>query len=745
MTRPSTLRGAPGLLVTLFVACLTPALAACGASTRDTVLSCTAPSDCGPAALCVQGACQASTRPVADFTSPATLTTNRAVAVTATVHDPDPGDSVATWAWSVTRLAADCDADADVADAATLQAVFWCAGTYQISLVVSDSTGVESEPARRTVTVTALPDAPTVTAGAARTVEHRCAGAPLRCELEQPVALSAAGQSPLGGVLTYQWTAIPPDASRAGAAAGLSPSATARDATLNIETEGGPISGAWRFRVRVSDGSGNLAQATQLLTVGNRPPVIDGAPISLDHRYEDGAYVASGTLTVPVYDPDGDPLEVGVAMSEPSGSGCASSFTEMAAGTGLFSLSCANPLSLTSAPRALQATAGDVNGAEASVPVVLEIRNRLPVVQPAAGPGAAYLTLDHSVGTCPGGSGLCFQVGGPNPFVAIDPDGDPVSAITLLPRVEPARTASVAELGAGASADTFRFSTPVGLPAEFRSPAGASGFSVTATTADPFGASAPSQPLFIQILNRPPAVRTSRPVTTVAHRYLASASEYQATAPLAVFEDPDGDPLVQGGSVGDQSCPTVTLGADGAASVACRRAYQPAPTSPPTLSGFAGTHQVTAVAGDGWETTGAVTAVTIAAAPPTVPSYSGAVESCACKCREWDPEPPAVCIGGWGWAAGTGKGAFPVRPADPDGDPLAVTFSLAAIPPASIPTGASVTPAAMNGLPESSTTTVASSSFPVRVVVSVSDGVSQATATWTATDVSCSKAGQNCQ
>ena len=37
--------------------------AACGASTRDEVLACTLPTDCGPAARCVDGACQASTPP----------------------------------------------------------------------------------------------------------------------------------------------------------------------------------------------------------------------------------------------------------------------------------------------------------------------------------------------------------------------------------------------------------------------------------------------------------------------------------------------------------------------------------------------------------------------------------------------------------------------------------------------------------------------------------------------------------
>ena len=34
----------------------------------------------------------------------------------------------------------------------------------------------------------------------------------------------------------------------------------------------------------------------------------------------------------------------------------------------------------------------------------------------------------------------------------------------------------------------------------------------------------------------------------------AAAATYLASAPLAVFEDPDGDPLDAGGSTGDESC-----------------------------------------------------------------------------------------------------------------------------------------------------------------------------------------------
>ncbi len=731
MTRPSPLRGAPGLfLVTLLVTLLTPPLAGCGAASRDAVLSCSAPADCGAGAFCVQGACQASSPPVADFTPPPDLTTNRSVSVTATARDPDGGDAVAAWAWSITPVSAPCAADADVADAATLQAVFWCAGSYELTLVVTDTTGLESAPVRRTVAVTALPDAPSVTVGPPIAVEHRCAGAPLRCEPEQPIALAADGQSPLGGALTYRWTVLPPDASRAGATALLSPSATARNPALILSTDGGPISGAWRLRARVEDASGHLAQATQLVTVGNRPPVIDGTPLSLDHQFQGGAYLAGGTLAVPVVDPDGDPLQVGAELLEPAWSGCTSSLSGVAGASGTFALSCPTPAGLQAA-RLLRATAADVNGAAASARVALEIRNRLPVIRlKDAAAGLTGLELDHSVGPCPGGGGACFQVTGESPFLAEDPDGDPVTAVTLLPSVEPSRGASLAEVSGSAA---FRFSTPVDRPAEFRAPDGTSGFTLSATAADPFGASAPAAPLAVRIRNRPPVVKTAAPAVTVGHRFDAAASQYQAVAQLALFEDPDGDPLLGAGSAGDESCKAVSLAA-GQASVSCSRTFLPGAGGYPTLAGFAGDHQIRVLAADGWDSTGAVSTLTIGNTPPTLPPFTGAIEACYCSCAMWDGEFPNLCADIPVWAADPDHATFAVGPADLDGDPLAATFS----------SSAAVTPATWVGAPDACAATISSATFPVSVAVTVNDGVSQASATWTATAVVCAKAGQRC-
>jgi PKD repeat protein len=673
---------------------------------------------------------------VADFAAPVDPTTNHLVTIASSPRDPDPGDSIASYAWTVSRVGAACDADADDLGGPDLQLVFWCAGTYQVSLVVSDATGLSSAPVRKTIAVSQLAQAPTVTAGPAVAVEHRCGGSPPLCQLELPVALSAAAQSPAGGALTYQWTALPPDPSRAGATALFTPSDTAPAATLQLRTGGGAIAGAWTLRVRVRDPAGNLAQATQVVTVGNHEPRIEAAALALHHRYQDGLYQAEGALAVPLTDPDGDPVQASLQLVEPAGTGCGGGFTETAAGAGTLTLTCPQPSGLIGPARVIRVTATDVNGAAAVSDVPILIHNRLPVVRPAGGAGATELTVEHAVGPCPGGNGSCFQASGANPFVAVDPDGDPVAGITLLAGVEATRTASVGETGLGGTAGTFRFSTPLSRPSEFRAADGATGFRLTATASDPFGASAPAE-LRVRIGNRPPVVKVAVPDLATGHRWDAVARAYQAQATLATFEDPDGDPLVESGSVGDDACAQFSVGG-GTVTASCSLPYTPA-AGLPMLYAFAGVHHLVASAGDGWEVASSPTRVVIGNAPPEIPAYSGNVEGCLCHCDLWDVEPPRLCAVVPTWRADPQHAAFPVHALDADGDPLRVTFTSVA----------SLSPTAITAAPELCTTavsgaTLSSTSYPVVVEVKAYDGLSQVSGTWTGINVVCPKRGQEC-
>jgi hypothetical protein len=721
MTSPVRPSGLLGLfLVTL--------LCACGRASHDGVKVCRDVSDCGEGAFCVRGSCQASSPPLATFTAPASPLTNRVETFTSTSSDPDPGDAVTAHAWSVTTLSAACDADAEGTDAAHLDVIFWCAGTYQVSLTVTDSVGVESAPRQETISVGLLPNAPSVGVGADVAVDHRCGGLPFQCALEQPVSLSAAGQSPAGG-LTYQWSIFAPDATRLDASASLWPSATDPAVLLQLTTDGGPISGTWALRVRLTDAAGHLAQATQLVTVGNRTPVVSATALAFDHVYQSGLYRAGGPLSVTMTDPDGDLMVASVQLVEPTGSGCTASVAPSGVGAGTLSLTCPTAAGLAAAGRALHALATDVNGAAASADVTIQIRNRLPVVVPAAGAGVTELLLDHTVGTCPGGSGSCFLVSGADPFVAVDPDGDPLSPVTLTATVEAARTASVGETDLAGVPGTFRFSTPVERPAELRDVDGTSGFFVTGTVADPFGASAPTE-LAVRVGNRPPVVTLVGSPVSTGHTYDPVTKRYLAEAVLATVEDPDGDPLVLGATTGDARCAMVASGQSARAS--CFLAYDVATGGLPPLAAFRGNHSVSGQVGDGWTSTHVASTVVIGNTQAQAPAYAGPVEGCGCWCYRNGARSKS-CTGDATWMADAAQAVFPVHAIDADGDPVEVFFQHGAF-----------TVWQFTALPEQATTPATMPSYPDALLVRADDGTGRSFAFWEALSLVCSKQGQTC-
>jgi PKD repeat protein len=603
---------------------------------------------------------------------------------------------------------------------------FWCAGSYQVSLTVTDSTGVASLPATRTLVVTAAANPPTVTASAALAVDHACAGSPLQCGLAAPVAISASGHSPLGLALGYQWVALPPDPTRAPATQLFSPSSASQAPTLDLRTDGGPLSGSWRLRVRVTDPQGYLAQALVPLTVHNRPPAIAVPPLSVDHQWQSGSYRVAAAVALPVSDPDGDPLTTSALLEEPRersppevGAGREGSSRWPAPAAGLMAPDLAQLGVLRQRPAA-------------SADLAVEVRNRVPVLRPTAGAGVTALAVDHQVGACPDGLGRCFLATAVAPFVAEDPDGDPVASITLSPSVEASRSSSGAEVITSTPGGAVRFSTPVAKPLEFRSASGAGGFRIMATATDTFGASLPIE-LPVVILNRPPTVSAPVSAAAVAHRFDAAARSYQADATLSAFFDPDGDPMAAVAGAEGDDCGAISLSELGVASVACRRTAPPGATYP-LLAGFAGSHQVVAAVSDGWESATATTALTVSNQPPSVPAFDGSAESCACVCTQWEVGAPTVCAVEPRWVTDLTGVPFPARPLDADGDLLIASFS----PSAGLGAASVVEP------PDACTTTFSAASVPFSVQVTVNDGVSQATGTWKINAVVCGKAGQVC-
>ena len=182
----------------------------------------------------------------------------------------------------------------------------------------------------------------------------------------------------------------------------------------------------------------------------------------------------------------------------------------------------------------------------------------------------------------------------------------------------------------------------------------------------------------VSVLNRPPVLAQAVPSTSVDHTF--SAGAYRATAPASRWQDPDGDPLAPAAPTGNAVCSSYSFRADGTALVECTQTFD---GEPDHLAAFTTTRTVSLLARDPWQaaTVAQTTAVTIrnravSAASSTV---TGAV-SCAKgtnedECCEWDPEPgSSFCMIRVWHCAQLDPRPSPAL-ADPDGDPLRVTWA----------------------------------------------------------------------
>jgi hypothetical protein len=709
-------------------------LSACGGPV-ETVRGCSTSSECGAGALCVQGACVTNRPPVVSFPPPQALTTNRLVSIDASATDPDSGDSATRFTWTVAPVGAGCEAEPEPSAGPRLELVFWCAGTYEVVVVAEDGRGGVSQPVRQLVDVALATGAPVVLAGPDQQVDHLCGGTPFACRpalLGSPVALALAASAtdPAGGALMSRWRMIPPPGvdPRVTVTYGAGEGSLTTDAW--VESPGGQVAGTWRFQLRVTSATGLLGKADQLVRIGNRPPVLTARAVSLEHRYEGGAWVARGTLPLPATDPDGDPVALKVTLEETATDGCVSHLGSAAAGSVSFDTRCTVAERLIGlASRSLRVVASDGNGAATEAVISLEIANRPPEVRLASNPAGNQVAVDHGVAPCPGGAGSCFVAAGKATFEVFDPDGDPVSSPAVTAAWAAALASSAGEATTSAGTATFRFTTPVERPAEFRQLDGRTGFTLVAGAADSFGAAGRLE-VAVVALNRPPVLKQVFTRVVVPHRYDSRLHRYTATATLAVFEDPDGDPLGSWGPSGDPDCGVTFAG--GAASLTCQHFYAPGFGLPP-LSGFVGNHRVTLTASDGWEQASAAASLDVQDGAPAVSSSTGTVEACRCYCPKMNPDGTA-CIGGYRWAPDPDLVPLPVTADDADGDPLQVTTS---VPNASGETVRTI-------MAYAASTTLARPTLPLDVLVTVDDGVSRTQATIRLTGVTCQDSGVTC-
>ena len=212
--------------------------------------------------------------------------------------DPD-GDAI-TYSWSISSIPTNSTATLTNPTSANPTFVADKAGTYMVSLTVSDNGGLTNTA---TVTITTINRAPVANAGAAPLVY-----------VGGTVALDGSGSSdPDGDAITYSWS--------------MNSKPTDSAATLTNPTTANPTftadkAGTYEVSLTVSDG-GLSDTATVSVTTSNSGPVASAGPAQTVYVGNTVTLDGSGS-----YDADGNLLTFNWAFTTvPTGSGAALSVT----------------------------------------------------------------------------------------------------------------------------------------------------------------------------------------------------------------------------------------------------------------------------------------------------------------------------------------------------------------------------------------------------------------------------------
>jgi hypothetical protein len=504
-------------------------LAACAAPVaHPNIVSCQTNENCDTGSRCIASACVENTPPVASFKWTGELTANSDVVLDGTAsHDPDTGDSLTSYTWSISTTDAACAPPTVTDKTQTVTVRFGCAGHYTVKLTVADELGGQSAPATQTLEVTGSSVAALVEAGPAQIVGHLCTGTLLLCRPD-PATIQLTASIKSASYQNVRWSVIPPAGRELGTNRRVIFSdATALQPTVALETDGVAISGDWNFKVELLDENGvAVSSAMTRVSIANRPPVFVDGPgtVVVDHQYDASSqlYTAYGSFAIQVSDPDGDPI-VRTISAHHTGDGSAS-FAAVDE-QGVVSLEvvarAAAELIGPSIGRTIVADASDVNGGAATTEFKVQVGNHVPT-GPTATPAPAPHWYDRTLKQY--ASTVTF-----GPWA--DPDGDPL-------------TFYVAPMQ-----DCSPFSASDATMALYCSSAGPlAGFvgsrSAVVTALDPWTAAAPAT-LSFRITNRPPVANPpslAPSVTCAGGGGSCTMSAITASAPK-VASDPDGDPL----------------------------------------------------------------------------------------------------------------------------------------------------------------------------------------------------------
>lgn len=405
-------------------------LAACASPASPSIAACQSNEGCPAGARCIASACVENSAPTARFTVNGALQAGAEVALDATSSsDPDEGDSIVEYAWTVTKTAAECDAPTVASKTQQVTVVFVCAGTYEVSLSVTDEMQAGSAPSKTPVVVTGRTGPVLVEAGPAQTVEHTCGGTPLECRPASAIQLSATLPNP--SFQNVRWTVVPPPGREVGNGSGRTvtflPGPNVRDPTVEVKTDGVAISGDWSFRVEVVNGDSVLDSAVTRVSINNRAPTIGGGPpaAGFNHQFvvTNQSYSAAGSFPVQIVDPDGDAVTTRLTYQHTGdGEATFSAWPLPAEGTPSqigFDVGALRSAELIAdgIQRTVVVLTTDVNGGTGSATFPVVIENR-PPVRALAAETLAFHSFDAQ---------SYLYTSTPRIGRWTDPDGDPVS------------------------------------------------------------------------------------------------------------------------------------------------------------------------------------------------------------------------------------------------------------------------------------------------------------------------------